>query len=317
MDVTSYLLGKQAGGGGSTPTLQNKSVTITENGTTNVTADSGYDGLSEVEVTTNVSGGGGEEYFLSQIDESGSSIVKHLIKNIPDFTITTTSTNPFSAVFDGYYNLLSLPNITWSVRSETNKPRNNCAYLARDCRSITSIPSTYDFSEVTNAVQMFESCRSLRNITQSDFSKVTDATGLFRSCRSVTSFPDLNLSRATTASAAFKYCVGITTAPNITFTKLENVMEMFAECTNLENVPLYDTSRVRSFWLYNFVANCLKLTDTSLDNILQMCINATNYTGTKTLVYIGITDATVYPTTRIQALPHYQDFINAGWTIGY
>jgi len=55
MDVTSYLLGKQAGGG-STPTLQSKSVTITENGTTNVTADEGYDGLSNVGITTNVGG---------------------------------------------------------------------------------------------------------------------------------------------------------------------------------------------------------------------------------------------------------------------
>lgn len=42
------------------PNLQNKSVTITENGTQTITADSGYDGLNEVEVTTNVSGGGGK-----------------------------------------------------------------------------------------------------------------------------------------------------------------------------------------------------------------------------------------------------------------
>ena len=53
MDVTSYLLGKRAGGGG-TPTLQAKEVEITENGTTNISADTGYDGLSEVEVTTDV-----------------------------------------------------------------------------------------------------------------------------------------------------------------------------------------------------------------------------------------------------------------------
>lgn len=316
MDVTSYLLGKNAGGG-SQPVLQSKEIEITENGTTNVVADSGYDGLSEVEVTTNVSSGGGEEYFLSQIDEGGSSVVKHLIKKIPDFTITTTATNPFSALFDGLTNLLSLPNVTWRKYSETNKMRNNCSYLARDCRSITSIPSTYDFSEVTNAVQMFDGCASLKSITQSNFGKVTDAVGIFQGCSSITSFPDLNLSNATNADSAFKDCVKITTAPNITFTKIENVMEMFGNCTNLENIPLYNTSKVRSFWLYNFVANCLKLTDTSLDNILQMCINATNYTGTKTLLYIGITDTTVYPTTRIQALPHYQDFVNAGWSIGY
>lgn len=53
MDVTSYLLGKQQGGGG-TPNLQNKDVTITENGNTNVSADAGYDGLGNVGITTSV-----------------------------------------------------------------------------------------------------------------------------------------------------------------------------------------------------------------------------------------------------------------------
>lgn len=54
MDITSYLLGKKAGGGGTPVSLQDKEVTITENGETEVTADSGYDGLSKVDITTNV-----------------------------------------------------------------------------------------------------------------------------------------------------------------------------------------------------------------------------------------------------------------------
>jgi len=39
------------------PVLQNKNITITENTTTNISADTGYDGLNTVSITTNVSGG--------------------------------------------------------------------------------------------------------------------------------------------------------------------------------------------------------------------------------------------------------------------
>ena len=54
MDVTSYLLGKKQGGGGGTPTLQNKDVNVTSNGNQTISADSGYDGLRNVNLTTNV-----------------------------------------------------------------------------------------------------------------------------------------------------------------------------------------------------------------------------------------------------------------------
>lgn len=54
MDITSYLLGKQAGGGSSTNLQNNKNVTITSNGTEEINPDTGYDGMKKVTVSTNV-----------------------------------------------------------------------------------------------------------------------------------------------------------------------------------------------------------------------------------------------------------------------
>ena len=46
--------------GGGAPSLQSKSVTYTANGTATIIPDDGYDGLSSVDVTVDVSGGGSE-----------------------------------------------------------------------------------------------------------------------------------------------------------------------------------------------------------------------------------------------------------------
>lgn len=113
----------------------------------------------------------------------------------------------------------------------------------------------------------------------------------------------------------------------------------FSGCGNLQEIPYMDTSNVASFYhcfyqcygiktfpvldfskatvLTIVWSDCNSLTDTSLDNILQTLISATSYTGTKTLASIGSWSSSIYPASRWQALPHYQDFINAGWTIGY
>ncbi len=247
MDITSYLIGKKSGGG-STPTLQEKEVTIIENGTTNVTADAGYDGLGTVGVTTNV-----------QPDLETKSVT--ITEN------TTTTITPTTGK-DG----MSSVSVTTNV----------------------SGGGDYDMQVKLDTTSQTWGTPVYTRITEISF----PVTTTFLAVDSLFG----NFSRLTTVSL-------FDTSNNTSF------YYMFSGCTNITNIPAYNTSKVTNFQnMFNNIGN--KLTDTSLDNVLQMCIGATSYTGTKTLAQLGLNNYRA-PVSRVEALPHYQDFLNAGWTIGY
>ena len=138
---------------------------------------------------------------------------------------------------------------------------------------------------------------------------------------SITSVPDIianaDWSQMTTALSIFKGCRNLETAniPSIATNNITNFTTMFQNCSSLQTISYIDISHSINK-LQNMFSGCSSLSNTSLDIILQMCINATSYTGTKTLSNMGLS-STYYSTSTIQALTHYQDFINAGWTIGY
>lgn len=115
-------------------------------------------------------------------------------------------------------------------------------------------------------------------------------------------------------SGSFSFSGIVKKIPLINTSNVTSMSGAFANMSKLIDIPILDTSNVTNF--SSFIFQTKNLNNESLDNILQMCINATHVAGNKTLSYLGFNSSS-YPASRIEALPHYQDFIDAGWTIGY
>lgn len=171
-----------------------------------------------------------------------------------------------------------------------------------------------DISQKANLTRMFDNCHFLMSVPALDYSKAVSLDYMFNNCLTLKTISNFNAEGR--LQYTFVGCSQLETVQgNIKPTSLRLA---FSNCTNLKNIPIIDASSIsnNSSGFQKTFQNCVSLTDTSLDNILQTCISATSYTGTKTLVQLGF-NSTNYPVSRIEALPHYQDFINAGWTIGY
>ena len=182
MDLFSYLLGKQAGGGGG-GNLQEKSVTITQNTTTNITPDEGYDGLSKVNVTTNVASDM-SEYFVTQINSNieGTSNAPIFLKKMPTVTIA-------SNVQHLNYMFASLPMQSLESIQGFDTNITYCSWMFNYCEKLTSINTTgWNTSNVIDMSGMFSGCSSLQTLDLSGFdtSNVTNMTAMFRYCSSLT-----------------------------------------------------------------------------------------------------------------------------------
>lgn len=89
------------------PVLQNKNITITENTTTNIVADNGYDGLNAVSVTTNISGGAAptKGFSVEEWDSDGyaKAIKIYGLTTLPDYAFKFSSSPGWGVILSKIY----------------------------------------------------------------------------------------------------------------------------------------------------------------------------------------------------------------------
>lgn len=128
---------------GSSSNLQeNKSVTYTANGTATITPDDGYDGLSSVDVTVDVSGGGGVETctLTTSVDKAPGIVHGTIYAYSGDTLITITSKGTYSI------NKNSLIYIDGSHGTDTFTGLEQLYYgSATSVCNVTSDIATYNF----------------------------------------------------------------------------------------------------------------------------------------------------------------------------
>ena len=88
-----------------------------------------------------------------------------------------------------------------------------------------------------------------------------------------------------------------------------NLCGKFSGCTNLTTIPVLSTEILDMSTAF---ANCSSLSEDSLNNILQMCINASSwYWNPRTLTDIGLSQTQAQICTT---LSNWADAQSAGWT---
>ena len=135
----------------------------------------------------------------------------------------------------------------------------------------------------------------------------------FHDCTSLVTIDQIiNTQNITDMSHAFDGCSKLTAIPEFSTINLTKLYYTFYNCSSLVTVPMLSTRNIST--INNPFSGCTSLSNESLNNILQMCINATSYTGTKTLERVGLTEDQA---TICETLSNYQAFLDAGWTTGY
>ena len=237
---------------------QSKNVEIKENGTISVLPDEGKV-LNEVSITTNVP----QDNTLKNLLDA----TKHCYYLFQDYSGVsvddliqpndTENVTTMNSMFYNCYNLTTIPQFNTDKVTNMNS-------MFYNCNKLTTIP-LLNTSNVTDTSVMFYNCSSLTTVPQLDTSKVTAMSSMFYNCNKLVTIPLLNTSNVTRGYQMFYNCSSLTTVPQLNTSKVTNMSSMFYNCNNLQTVPAFDCTNVTN--MNNIFARCSSLKSILMTNI--------------------------------------------------
>jgi len=201
--------------------------------------------------------------------------------------VNTSSLTNFSSLFRDQANLYAISNLNTSKAVDITNMFYNCTQLTsipnldtkqvinaagafRKCSSVTSLPE-FNFNNLTFAHCIFEDCTNITSIPNYNFSKVTNMCRAFYGCTNLTTVPKFNVASNPSLKQAFQMCTNLTTVPNL---KSNDYSFMCSGCENLTDIPQLDVSLIGNNGLSCIAGRCNNLTNASIQNIINMCLNS-------------------------------------------
>jgi len=188
---------------------------------------------------------------------------------------------------------------------------------------VLNIPSGSS-AEITNGNYFFFEGNRLNdyNNLKSLFKNLATAQSMFASSNIETfSSDDIDLSNVSGDGCKnmFYNCSSLKTISKFETGALSNTQNLFASCRVLQDIPILNIGNGIATSHRMLSGSVTNLTTQSLDNLLVSLANSNIIGGSKTLyeIFTRSDMSSYYPVSTIEALPHYQDFVNAGWSIGW
>lgn len=238
--------------------------------------------------------------------------------NVTSITVDLSSATNVEKMFLQCEKLLSENNslkINYSLDLPNPPALTTCAFMFQECKKIKSIPYIRGLQGPNNMTRFASDCWDLETTSSGEFNGCTYEY-MFYNCGKLLNvnytFNPNNTEKNTSdvkMNNMFQKCAYLQSAPTIgmigsnesgaravTYLNLSN---MYNGCTSLENFSVMTFgSSVGTNCNINtdgMFTDCISLTDQSLENILQTCINIFNVSGkTRTLRGMGLSSSS-YP----------------------